>query len=282
VQRQEHLPRASKKALSRLLTSFEPDRSQEVVECCLRELVRYYRHSGVGRSCRGIVHQMNTPLQVLSLELELLEQKSQEEFQLLPASEPQAGAKLEALRSNRQHRFQQCRQELEKLQSFARTLAREGVHEESEGYVYLDLNQLCQEELELFQANPFFKHDVKKVFSFAADLPPLHGHYIDFSQSFRNLVDNALEAMAGAEARRLTVQTSVQDHQRVLHIGDSGSGIPREKLPLIFEPFFTTKGEDRAGLGLFMARRLLAPYGGKIQVASRPGETCFSVWLPIS
>jgi hypothetical protein len=66
VQRQEPLTWASKKGLARLLSSFKPDRTQEVVECCLRELVRYYRHSGVGRNCCGIVHQMNTPLQVLS------------------------------------------------------------------------------------------------------------------------------------------------------------------------------------------------------------------------
>jgi two-component system, NtrC family, sensor kinase len=281
VQRQEQLPRTSKKALARLLSSFKPDRTQEVVECCLRELVRYYRHSGVGRNCRGIVHQMNTPLQVLSFQLELLEQKSQEEPSLAAAAD-QAASGPEASGRHPQDRLRQCRQELENLRRLACTLVREGLHEEAEGPIYLDLNQLCQQELELFQANPFFKHEVKKDFSFGESLPPLYGHYIDFSQSFRNLIDNALEAMAGDEVRRLAVLTSLKDNHLVLEIGDSGSGVPPENLSRIFEPFFTTKGKDRAGLGLFLARRLLAPYGGKIQVTSRPGETWFSVRLPVS
>jgi signal transduction histidine kinase len=64
-------------------------------------------------------------------------------------------------------------------------------------------------------------------------------------------------------------------------IGDTGFGIPRENLSRIFEPFFTTRGKDRAGLGLFMARRLLAPYGAVVQADSRPGETWFTVSIPV-
>ena len=54
-----------------------------------------------------------------------------------------------------------------------------------------------------------------------------------------------------------------------------GAGIPPEIRPRIFEPFFTTKGNGEnghAGLGLFMARRLLAPYGGEIGWTASPGK----------
>ncbi len=40
---------------------------------CLAELVAYYRHSAVGRRCTGVIRNMNTPLQVISFQLELLE-----------------------------------------------------------------------------------------------------------------------------------------------------------------------------------------------------------------
>ena len=56
------------------------------LERSFQELVRYYRHSSVGSRCLGIVHRMNTPLQVLSFQLDLLEQKAQEELGLLTAS----------------------------------------------------------------------------------------------------------------------------------------------------------------------------------------------------
>jgi signal transduction histidine kinase len=49
----------------------------------------------------------------------------------------------------------------------------------------------------------------------------------------------------------------------------------------LFEPFFTTKGGNRAGLGLFVARRLLAPYGALFRYSSREEETVFEVSFPV-
>ncbi len=257
----------------------------EVLELCFRELVRYYRHSSAGRRCTGIVHQLNTPLQVLSFQLELLQQKSREELASLREGVLPGAEKLRALHSYREQKLRQFQQEVENLQIFTRHLLLQGVHEENQEKFYLDLNQIYQQELDLYLTDPFFKHQAEKNFSFADGLPPLYGHYLDFSQSFRNLVDNALEAMAGAALRELTIETLLQEGLRILRIGDTGVGIPKDLLPRIFHPFFTTKGtpeSPRAGLGLFMARRLLAPYGGRIQVESRPGRTWVTVLLPVA
>ena len=71
----------------------------------------------------------------------------------------------------------------------------------------------------------------------------------------------------------------------LVRLGDTGVGIPPGVLPRIFEPFFTTKGTpggDRAGLGLFMVRRLLAPYQAEIRVDSAPGETWVRVSIPVA
>ncbi len=175
--------------------------------------MRYYRHSSVGRRCLGIVHQMNTPLQVLSFQLDLLEQKAQEELDLLTAS-PLAGAEpLMTLNHYRQAKFSQLRRELNRLQDLTRSLVLQGVHEDTQEKFPLDLNQLCRQELELYQAQPFFKHQVTGEFHFQDGLPLFSGHYIDFSQSFRNLIDNSLEAMAGTDRRRLTVVTACRDRR---------------------------------------------------------------------
>lgn len=259
-------------------------RADDLLERCFRELTRFYRHSGVGQRCHGIVHRMNTPLQVLSFQVELLEQKSREELQYVPACPLPAAERLQVLHDYRVKKIHQVRLELEKLQSAAHTIIQQGVHEESAERLYLDLNQIYAQELDLYQAVPFFQHQVEKEVRLDPHVPPLHGYYIDFSQSFRNLVDNALEAMTGEERRQLTVETGMEDGMRVLCIGDTGPGIPPEVLPRIFDPFFTTKGTPvmpRAGLGLFMTRRLLAPYGAAIQVDSVPGETWVTVRLPV-
>lgn len=266
------------------LSSSNPKRAAEVLERCFAELVRYYRHSSAGRSVSGIVHQMNAPLQVLSFHLELLEQNSREELEHLPPGPPGVTEKLVARLHHRPEKISQFRQELAKLQALARRLLLKGVHEDNEDKAYLDLNQIYQEELDLYLAQPFFQHRVEKDFTFQS-LPLIFGHYLDFSQSFRNLVDNALEALEGAPRRKLTLETCLLDGVRVLRLGDTGVGIPPEILPRLFDPFVTTKGtpeKPRAGLGLFMSRRLLAPYGGQIQIESRPGETWITVRLPVA
>jgi signal transduction histidine kinase len=255
------------------------------LERSFQELVRYYRHSSVGRRCLDIVHQMNTPLQVLSFQLDLLEQKAQEELGLLTASLQADTDPLVILNHYRQAKFSQLRRELNRLQNLSRSLVLQGLHEDAQDKFPLDLNRLCRQELELYQADPFFKHRVTGEFHFQDGLPLFPGYYIDFSQSLRNLIDNSLEAMAGTDRRQLTVVTACQNQRIMLRIGDTGVGIPPAALPRIFEPFFTTKqipGRDRAGLGLFMVRRLLTPYQAEIRVDSDSGGTWMTVTFPVA
>jgi signal transduction histidine kinase len=255
------------------------------LERSFQELGRYYRHSSVGSRCLGIVHQMNTPLQVLSFQLDLLEQKAQEELGLLTASLLANTDPLVTLNHYRQAKFTQLRRELNRLQGMSRSLVVQGVLEDAQEKFPLDLNQLCRQELELYQADPFFKHQITGEFHFQDGLPLFSGYYIDFSQSFRNLIDNSLEAMAGTDRRQLTVVTAYQNQRIMLRLGDTGIGIPPATLPLLFQPFFTTKhtlAGNRAGLGLFMVRRLLSPYQAEIRVDSDSGGTWVTVSFPVA
>lgn len=251
------------------------------LERSFQELVRFYRHSSVGGRCLGIVHQMNTPLQVLSFQLDILEQKAKEELCLLTKSLLADADALVTLNHYRQAKFSQLRRELNRLQNMSRSLVLQGLHEDAEEEFSLDLNQVCRQELELYQAGPFFKHQVTGEFHFQDGVPLFSGYYIDFSQSFRNLIDNSLEAMAGTDQRQLTVVTAYQDRRMMLRIGDTGVGIPSAVLPRIFQPFFTTK-QNRAGLGLFMVRRLLTPYQAEIRVDSHSGGTWVTITFPVA
>ncbi|MFP3868049.1 MAG: sensor histidine kinase [Desulfobacteraceae bacterium] len=253
-------------------------------ERLLAELVRYYRHSAVGQRCTGIVHNFNTPLQVLSLYCELLQRKAvEEQAQISPQLPPELRPQWEKFFQYREDKLRLFIEEVRKLHQLAHLIINQGLHEDQAERQLLDLNQVLRKELELFQANRFFKHMVEKQFHFDENLPPITGYYIDFSQCFRNLVDNALEAMEAVESRRLRVETAMAGSKRLIRIGDTGAGIAPEAMPQIFAPFFTTKDtcrNHRAGIGLFMAKRLLAPYSAQFLVQSRPGETWFTVVLP--
>jgi len=103
----------------------------------------------------------------------------------------------------------------------------------------------------------------------------------ELNQVWTNIIDNAIDAMSGQG--ELRVRTYRDDNCVVVEIGDNGPGIPPEVVPHIFEPFFTTKAVGQGtGLGLDTVQRIVKKHGGNIQVNSKPGDTRFQVWLPLS
>ena len=103
----------------------------------------------------------------------------------------------------------------------------------------------------------------------------------ELNQVWTNLIDNAIDAMGGKG--ELRVRTYREDTCVVVEIGDNGSGISPEVKPHIFEPFFTTKGVgEGTGLGLDTVQRIVKRHRGSIQVTSKPGDTRFQIWLPLS
>jgi signal transduction histidine kinase len=122
---------------------------------------------------------------------------------------------------------------------------------------------------------------VTVVRDYAPDIPRLEAFPGELNQVWTHLIDNALEAMAGAGTLR--VSTGVSDDSVVVEIGDTGPGMPEEVRAHAFEPFFTTKGVgEGAGLGLDVSRRIVADrHGGDIAIDQRPAETVLRVRLPL-
>jgi signal transduction histidine kinase len=103
----------------------------------------------------------------------------------------------------------------------------------------------------------------------------------ELNQVWTNIIDNAIDAMGGQGELRVRIYRD--DNCVVVEIGDTGPGIPAEVVPHIFEPFFTTKGVGQGtGLGLDTVQRIVKKHGGNVQVSSKPGDTRFQVWLPLS
>jgi len=111
-----------------------------------------------------------------------------------------------------------------------------------------------------------------------ADLPRIQGFGGELNQVWANLVDNALDAASG----RVAVSAGRLGRSVVVRVVDDGPGLPPDIRERIFDPFFTTKPVGQGtGLGLDIARRIVAKHQGSIEVDSRPGHTQFSVTLPI-
>lgn len=99
-----------------------------------------------------------------------------------------------------------------------------------------------------------------------------------------NLVDNALDAVAGKRHARVEVELRAEGRTAVLMVRDTGPGIPAEQSELIFTDGWSTKkppAHGKRGIGLSLVRRLAERQGGSAQVAEADGGGAeFTIVLP--
>ena len=99
-----------------------------------------------------------------------------------------------------------------------------------------------------------------------------------------NLVDNAVKYTPSGG--QVEVICESQGSEVVVHISDTGIGIPTQNLTRIFERFYRvdkarSKQTGGTGLGLSIVRHVTENHGGRVTVESTPGEgSSFTVYLP--
>lgn len=99
-----------------------------------------------------------------------------------------------------------------------------------------------------------------------------------------NLVDNALDAVAGTAHARVEVELRAEGRTAVLRVRDTGPGIPVEHRELVFTEGWSTKkppAHRNRGIGLSLVRRLAERQGGSATVGEAGGGGAeFTVVLP--
>ena len=103
----------------------------------------------------------------------------------------------------------------------------------------------------------------------------------ELNQVWTNLIQNAVQAVK--KKGSITIKIASENDKVKVEISDTGEGISEEIQHRIFEPFFTTKPSGKgSGLGLGIVKNIVEKHRGEITVESKPGETKFTVWLPIN
>jgi signal transduction histidine kinase len=112
----------------------------------------------------------------------------------------------------------------------------------------------------------------------------IRAYAAELNQVWTNLIDNAADALNGAEIteRRITIRVVPAQDGAVVDVEDNGPGIPDDVVGRIFDAFFTTKPPGKGtGLGLDVSYGIVVHrHGGDIGVDSSPGRTTFRVTLP--
>ena len=94
-----------------------------------------------------------------------------------------------------------------------------------------------------------------------------------------NLIDNAMDAVAGTPDPHLCITLTEDLHTLRFRIANNGPLIPEELRASIFEPGITTKS-DGHGMGLYIVRSTLREWKGDIILSEEQGETVFEGYVP--
>lgn len=119
-------------------------------------------------------------------------------------------------------------------------------------------------------------------------IPDLKADKNQLIQVVLNIVQNAVQAMhhkgtISIKSRVLRQLTISRKHYKLtakIDISDNGPGITSEMMSQIFYPMITSRAEG-TGLGLSIAQSLINQHNGFIECESEPGNTIFSIFLPL-
>lgn len=202
----------------------------------------------------GVAHEIGNPLNSLGIHLQLLERK----IKKLPPCD--SAPLLDHLST--------ARSEITRLD----TLLQEFLHaiRPSRAVVQpTQLNDLVRDTLKTLEPE-LLARNIQINLHLHKDLPELPLDPDQIRQALFNLLKNAYQAVP-ASGGEVTVGSTLNEHELLVRIADSGDGISPEVLGSLFEPYSTTKASG-TGLGLLIVRRILREHGGEIEIQSDEGQ----------
>lgn len=132
----------------------------------------------------------------------------------------------------------------------------------------LRLSELLGHALTLVEAD-CAAHNIAVRTDFCADESMVSADRDRLLQVLLNVLLNAVQSMP--EGGRLLVRVAqTRDHVAV-SVKDTGVGVGQEDLSRVFDPYFTTRNKG-TGLGLPLVRKIMDAHGGKVRMASVPGQ----------
>jgi PAS domain S-box-containing protein len=238
-------------------------RDLSALEALQNQLLQNERLSILGRLAGAVSHEIRNPLTAIFLQADILEDE---------LDQSEEGGRGQVRRSVRV-----IKEEVSRL------------HDLVEQYLSLArLSNLQREPVRLSTYLDAFGVEMRDrltvrgialKLAYRTSLGQVALHYNSFRRVLLNLVNNAIEAMPGGGT--ITIRARRRCRTMCLEIIDTGHGIPNEQMPLLFSPLHTTKAEG-TGLGLYLAKEIVAAHEGDIAVNSKLGVgTTFMITLPL-
>lgn len=239
------------------------------------------RLAGIGTLTASVAHELTNPLSIITATCSNL-------IHEIKSGEPDTAALL--------HYIQMIEQSAWRSAHMVEVL-RQYTHDNGLETAVTSLNMIIQDALSLVKPQFIKEYKTRITLDLAPDLRSIVCDHNRLVQVVINLLLNARDAMqpgggnilvcawsvpAGAYLPGET-ETAVPLPERLaFSVSDQGTGIPLQLLTQIFEPFFTTKPSGTGmGLGLFIAREIVAEHNGRIWAENNPDRgATLTVVLP--
>jgi signal transduction histidine kinase len=240
-----------------MVQQLEENRS-EIQELHEREMARAEHLATLGELAAGLAHEIRNPLAGIAGVVDVMGKE-------LPAGSPSR-----TVLSDVQNEIRRIQAILNDLLSYARPRPPD--------FYAADLNTTLEQAV-LLARQQVLTRPISVFFEANRKLPKVLHDPAQIQQVVLNLLLNGIQAISGEG--KVEVELRREGDCVAVRVTDTGRGIPPEALPKIFKPFFTTRNEG-TGLGLSLAKGIVQSHGGRMEVASTPGQgTQFEVWLPI-
>jgi signal transduction histidine kinase len=271
-----------------------------------RELAAAQKLQSVGSLAAGVAHEINTPVQFVSDNVQFVGAAIADIATVLQAyhnlqhavqsngdvdgaaalaGEAEKAVDLDYIMQNAPLALESSVEGLGRIATIVRSM-KEFAHPDQGQKTFADLNQAIRGTLVI--ANSEYKYVAEMETQFG-DLPPVECYLGEINQVILNLIINAAHAIADVvkdtgNLGKITVRTRVDRDAVEISIRDTGTGIPEAARDCIFDPFFTTKEVGKGtGQGLAIAHSVIVKkHGGTLRFETECGKgTAFFIRIPI-
>jgi two-component system NtrC family sensor kinase len=236
----------------------------EELEKRQEQLIQSRKIASIGTLTAGIAHEINNPVNNISLILESLVEDGDN-----MDNDERRGLYQEAM-----DQADRTSEIVKNLLEFSRA-SHPRVEDVDLAEVVEKTGRLLRNEMELRRIR--LTKEVK------SGLPHVRMDKGGLRQVLLNLFMNAIQAMESGGELKVRVGPADTPGEIRIDVIDNGPGIPPESMDQIFDPFFSTKKEGiGTGLGLSVSYNIIKKNGGRMEVESQPGQGAhFSIFLPL-
>jgi signal transduction histidine kinase len=261
------------------------DHTPELVSKWIEFVLERDRFSFSGAFFQGLIHNINSPLQNMSMLVELMKAGFVSLDELpCPHSEKEVEKTNQVFERERQW-LQKLDQQVSLLDNMLRELR--VLNEIERNPTEVDLNLLVSSLVQAFRCDLFFKHHVQSELRLASNLPLIRVLARHLMPALVHLFQNSIIALRGVSERRLVIESRKEAEEISLSIRDSGCGLKAGEEHQCFDLFYSgwspaiQQQERHFGVGLFLVSALLEPYGIKVELQREGQETVASLNIPI-